>query len=113
GVEPETDRMLISRTSPLGIYVRRAQLEFVHLHFHDSVKLWRSFIKYRLPTHRSWLRKNPLEHQTAIDVNLEELGLDTSSYLARVVYGNIEHDADDDVGVSTKDFERLLDFQIG
>lgn len=113
GIEPETDRMLISRTSPLGVFVRRAQLEFVHLQFHDSVKLWRGFIKYRLPTHRSWLKKNPSENQTAIDVNLEELDLDESSYLAKVVYGDIEHDSNDNVGISTKDVERLLDFQVG
>jgi len=112
-VAPETGHILLSRYSPLGAFVRRAQLEFTRLQFHDSVKLWESFIKYRLPTYRAWARRNPSGEQTAVDVNLIELGLDSSSQLAQVVYGNIEDNLEDDRGFSTKDAERLLEFQVG
>lgn len=113
GIAPVTDRMLLTRCSPLGAFVRRAQLEFTRLQFHDSVKLWRGFIKYRLPTFRAWARRNPSSEQTAIDVNLLDLGVDSSSHLAQVVYGNIGDDLEAEAGISTKDVERLLEFQVG
>ncbi|KAL1999272.1 hypothetical protein VTN02DRAFT_4743 [Thermoascus thermophilus] len=113
GVAPETRQMLLSRYSPLGSFVRRAQLEFTRLQFHDAVKLWESFIKYRLPTYLAWARTNTSDEITAIDANLIELGLHSRSHLAQVVYGNIEHCAEDNKGFSTKDVERLLEFQIG
>ena len=40
-------------------------------------------------------------------------GLDSSSYLSQVVYGNIEDDDDDEGVVSVKDAERLVEFQVG
>ncbi|KAL1961512.1 hypothetical protein VTN77DRAFT_1653 [Rasamsonia byssochlamydoides] len=113
GIAPVTDRMLLTRCSPLGAFVRRAQLEFTRLQFHDSVRLWRGFIKYRLPTFRAWARRNPSSEQTAVDINLLELGVDSSSHLAQVVYGNIEQDSEEEAGISTKDVERLLEFQVG
>lgn len=46
-------------------------------------------------------------------MNLLELQLDETSYLAQVVYGNMADDAEYERNVSTKDVERLLEFQIG
>ncbi|PGH28583.1 anaphase-promoting complex subunit 5 [[Emmonsia] crescens] len=113
GIAPETGRMLLSRVSPLGVFIRRAQLEYTRLQFHDAVALWRGFIKYRLPTYQLWAKRNPLDSQTAVDVNLVELGLDLTSPLAKVVYGALEEGRDVEVGMSTRDIERLLDFQVG
>lgn len=113
GLAPETGSMRLSRNSPLGTFVRRAQLEFTRLQFHDSVKLWKSFVKFRLPTYRVWARKNPSDEQASIDINLLELNLDSKSQLAQVVYGGIEDDTEYERNVSTKDVERLLEFQIG
>ncbi|PGH26692.1 hypothetical protein AJ80_01638 [Polytolypa hystricis UAMH7299] len=113
GTAPVTDRMLLSRASPLGAFVRRAQLEYTRLQFHDAVALWRGFIKYRLSTYQAWAKKNPLESHTKVDVNLLELGIDLTGHLAKVVYGNLEEGMDTDVGMSTKDMEWLLEFQIG
>ncbi|KAH8703923.1 putative anaphase-promoting complex subunit Apc5 [Talaromyces proteolyticus] len=119
GLVVQDTGMLLSRSSPLGAFVRRAQLEFTRLQFHDSVKLWRGFIKYRLPTYRAWARRHPSGEQSAVDVNLVDLKLDANSYLSQVVYRNIECDDDDDddavddeAGVSTKDVEQLLTFQV-
>ncbi|KKK24916.1 anaphase-promoting complex protein [Aspergillus rambellii] len=113
GLAPESGPMRLARCSPLGAFVRRAQLEFTRLQFHDSVKLWKGFVQYRLPTYHVWARKNPSEEQAPVDINLLELGLDTRSHLAHVAYGNIEDDAQDDRYISTKEVERLLEFQIG
>lgn len=112
GIQPVNDRMLLSRSSPLGAFVRRAQLELTRLQFHDQVRLWRGFIKYRLPTFQAWARRHPSAGESAVDTNLAELGLDPDSAIGRVVYGNIEHDSDDEAGVSTKDVEQLLSFQV-
>ncbi|PYH89063.1 anaphase-promoting complex subunit Apc5 [Aspergillus ellipticus CBS 707.79] len=112
GLAPETGCMRLSRCSPLGAFVRRAQLEFTRLQFHDSVNLWKGFVKYRLPTYHVWARKNPSDEQAPVDINLLSLSLDTSDHLTRVAYGNIEDDSEDDQHVSTKDVERLLEFQI-
>ncbi|KAL2860197.1 anaphase-promoting complex subunit 5-domain-containing protein [Aspergillus pseudodeflectus] len=113
GLAPETNCMRLSRCSPLGAFVRRAQLEFTRLQFHDSVNLWKGFVKYRLSTYRTWARKNPSDEQPSVDINLLDLGLETNSRLAQVAYGHIEHDEEDDRYVSTKEVERLLEFQIG
>ncbi|KAL4906919.1 hypothetical protein BDW74DRAFT_130146 [Aspergillus multicolor] len=113
GLAPESGCMRLAWCSPLGAFVRRSQLEFTRLQFHDSVRLWKGFVKYRLPTYRAWARRNPSDDQAFVDINLLELGLDTSSHLAQVAYGSIEDDEEDDRYVSTKEVERLLEFQIG
>ncbi|KMP00275.1 anaphase-promoting complex subunit 5 [Coccidioides immitis RMSCC 2394] len=113
GMAPEPGKMRFSRTSPLGMFIRRAQLEYARLQFHDSVALWRAFIRYRMPTYYAWAKRNPMDSQTKVDVNLVELGLDVDSPLAKVVYGDLENDEEDTkVSLSTKDMERLLEFQV-
>lgn len=113
GLAPETNRMRLSRSSPLGAFVRRAYLEYTRLQFHDSVKLWTGFVRYRLPTYHMWARRNPSDEQTAVDINLPQLHLDSSSHLSQVVYGNIEADSEDEGVISVKDAERLVEFQVG
>ncbi|KAG2421489.1 hypothetical protein HFD88_005464 [Aspergillus terreus] len=112
GLAPEIGNIRLSRCSPLGAFVRRAQLEFTRLQFHDSVKLWSGFVKYRLPTYRAWAKKNPSAEHTIVDSNFSWFGTDASSALAQVAYGNIGDDPEETY-VSTKDVERLLEFQIG
>ncbi|KAJ5555589.1 hypothetical protein N7535_008024 [Penicillium sp. DV-2018c] len=106
------DSIRLARSSPLGVFVRRAHLEYTRLHFHDSVKLWTGFIKYRLPTAHYWSRRHRDAEEAAIDINLRDLGLDSTSHLSQVVYGNLE-DGDEEERISAKDAERLLEFQIG
>lgn len=112
GIVTETDdRMRFSRSSPIGIFIRRAYLEYTRLQFHDSVKLWTGFVKYRLPTYSYWSRRHHEAREIAIDANLRDLGLDSTSHLSQVVYGDIE-DEDGEEEVSAKDAERLLEFQV-
>ncbi|KAJ5219865.1 hypothetical protein N7468_009069 [Penicillium chermesinum] len=113
GLVPETEGMKLSRSSPLGAFVRRACLEHTRLQFHDSVKLWSGFVKYRLPTYHMWARRNPQQEHAAVDINLLMHDLDSSSRLSQVVYGDIENDEEEDGITSIKDAERLIEFQVG
>lgn len=113
GLAPEDEGMKLSRSSPLGAFIRRAYLEYTRLQFHDSVKLWSGFVKYRLPTYHMWARRNPSDEQAPVDINLLIHGLDSTSYLSQVVYGNIEDDEEEESLVSVKDAERLIEFQVG
>lgn len=113
GLAPEDEGMRLSRSSPLGAFVRRAYLEYTRLQFHDAVELWSGFVKYRLPTYHMWARRNPSDEQAPVDINLLSNGLDSTSYLSQVVYGNIEDEEEDEGVVSVKDAERLVEFQIG
>lgn len=110
--ESDPNRMRLSRTSPLGAFVRRAHLEYTRLQIHDAIKLWENFIAYRLPTQQVWEKRNPSEVRNAIDVNLTALNLDSSSKLAQVVYRNLGEQDYDEGGFSTFDVERLLEFQV-
>ncbi|KAJ5937398.1 hypothetical protein N7454_004698 [Penicillium verhagenii] len=112
-LSPEPEGMRLSRSSPLGAFVRRAYLEYTRLQFHDSVKLWSGFVRYRLPTFHVYSRRNPSDRSNAVDINLFDQDLDSTSPLARVVYGNIEDDERDEVVVGIKDAERLVEFQVG
>lgn len=114
GIAPEPENhMRLSRSSPLGAFVRRAHMEYTKLQFYDSVKLWSGFVKYRLPTYSYWSRRHRGADATAIDTNLRDLRLDSTSHLSQVVYGNIEGDEDDKEEISTRDSERLIEFQVG
>ena len=112
GLALENKGMRLSRSSPLGAFVRRAYLEYTRLQFHDSTKLWTSFVKYRLPTYYFWARRNPSNSHDAIDVNLLMYDVNPNSYLSQVVYGNVHVGEDEDI-ISIKDAERLVEFQIG
>jgi anaphase-promoting complex subunit 5 len=111
--QPEKGKMLLSRSSPMGAFVRRAQLEFARLQFHDSVTLWKSFITFRLPTRTAWARRNAsAAKESIIDVNLVKLEVDSTSALAAVVYGDLR-DSQKIGSASTNDVKMLLEFQVG
>ena len=104
---PDPDQFLISRTSPLGIFIRKMSLEYTRLQFHETDALWESFIQYRLPTSAAWVKRNPSYAEAAIDINLRDLSIHPQSALGQAVYGRIT-----EKGVSPEDAERLLEFQI-
>lgn len=111
GISPPTDRILLSRVSPLGTFVRRAQLEFTRLQFHDASRLWMAFLKFKEPTAATWRKRNPSASATSFDVNLLSFDLEQSGLLLDVAYGPLE-DLDESSGlVSTDDVERILEFQ--
>ena len=104
-------RTLLSRSSPLGAFVRRSQLEFTRLQFHDGITLWKSFIAYRSPTIASWRRRHP-GVSASIDVNLQEESIAPEERVRNVVYGDIESLSLKDASISTADVENLLEFQV-
>ncbi|KAK7548388.1 anaphase-promoting complex subunit 5-domain-containing protein [Phyllosticta citricarpa] len=100
----------LSRTSPLGMFVRRSQLEFARLQFHDASKLWSAFVSYRQPT--AALQQNFGDSSLVWDKNLEELSLQASDGLSMVAYADAWDESHTDGFASVDDFERLLTFQL-
>jgi anaphase-promoting complex subunit 5 len=118
GIPPPSPEMIIlSRTSPFGTFVRRAQLEFFRLKFHDALNLWKSFVAYRQPTLPAWRKWNREAGHWSFDVVLHEGNEEWEDHMletfATVAYGNLINKPEDADGlVSTDDVEKLLEFQI-
>ena len=116
GADGEIDgnpkRMLLSRVSPLGSFVRKAQLEFTRLQFHDGVSLWKSFVTYRGPTFFQWKKRNATADSTSFDANLGGDSLDLGSRLAEVAYSELRDATRQQANISTVDVETLLGFQV-
>ncbi|MCJ1386785.1 Anaphase-promoting complex subunit 5 [Xylographa soralifera] len=104
-------RMRFSRNSPFGVFLRRAQLEFTRLQLHDSITLWKSFIFYRNPTLSTWRRRNPGPGKSTYDVNLAEPRVDGQEHFGLILYKDIMEADHRQVGNSTEDIEKLLEFQ--
>lgn len=105
-------RMLLSRGSPLGVFVRRSQLEFTRLQFHDGIMLWKSFVHYRNPTLALWRKRNPTAGKMSFDTNLQGGHSNFDDRLREIVYGGSLDDPREDANVSTDDVEKLLEYQI-
>jgi anaphase-promoting complex subunit 5 len=118
GIPPPSPGMiLLSRTSPFGTFVRRAQLEFFRLKFHDALNLWKSFVAFRQQTLAAWKKKNPDADHWSFDVVLhegsEEWGDNVLETFGSVAYGSLINQPEDADGlVSTDDVEKLLEFQV-
>lgn len=111
-IESNANRMRLSRASPMGLFVRRAQLEFTRLQFHDGVTLWRNFVVYRAPTLPQWKKRNRVAGHMSFDANLQEEHLDQGDRLTDVIYGELAHKVKQDASFSTEDVEKLLEYQI-
>lgn len=103
----------ISRTSPLGAFIRRTHLEYTRLHFSDAAALWRTFILYRRQTWQAFANKNPSDARSDLDVNLADLNLDPSHPLAQILYRPLQDgDHPSPTFMSTHDVESLMEFQV-
>lgn len=49
----------VSRSSPLGQFLRRSCVEFTRLQFSDSQALWTAFSNYRRSSYETWSSRNP------------------------------------------------------
>ena len=108
-----SNRIILSRTSPLGTFIRRARLEFSRLQFHDGVDLWQDFISYRGPTLQQWKRRNPSASSKSLDVNLENIDYPDVNSLTRLVYDGRDHpEGRSGMKAGTEDIEKLLEHQI-
>ena len=104
--------ILLSRVSPLGAFIRRAQLEFTRLQFYDGILLWKNFVSYRASTLHWWKRRNPAVGSSSFDSNLLEHSLELGGRLAELAYGDITDNARKEQMVSTDDVKKLLEYQV-
>lgn len=116
-IEPTApEAIVLSRNSPFGAFVRRAQLEFTRLRFHDAFELWKDFVKYRQTTAAYYRKKTPSFQRLSFDnVLLEGEGGwgEGIEAIASVAYGDmLRDDPSSTLPVSTDDIEKLLEFQI-
>lgn len=107
-----TNRILLSPVSPLGIFIRKAQLEFTRLQFHDSVRLWIALVRFRAPTEAAWKRKHPKASSNVPDVNLHSLGHDIDEVFSQILYSSHQDGPSDEGFQSTEDIEKVLEFQL-
>lgn len=104
--------VVLTRVSPLGMFIRRAQLEFTRIQFHDAVSLWTAFLKFRAPTEDAWRKRNSSAARPALDAGISELNLENKDDLLRACYGSLDANDLDDVPFSTEDIEAILEFQL-
>ncbi|KAM0325125.1 hypothetical protein ACHAQA_007664 [Verticillium albo-atrum] len=108
----------LTRNSPFGTFIRRCQLEFARLPFHDSAELWKQFVNYRQPTMSHRRKRNPSFGRMSFDHVLEvgeqdDWDLEGAEALASVTYGGLLTSTEpSSVCASTDDVELLLEFQI-
>ncbi|KAF2970670.1 hypothetical protein GQX73_g2881 [Xylaria multiplex] len=113
---PAPDAIQLSRNSPFGAFVRRSQLEFTRLRFHDAIELWKDFVKYRKATAAYYGKKTPAFHELSFDNVLltgeSEWGQSVEA-IASVAYDDVfRDDLNATAPVSTDDIEKILEFQI-
>lgn len=104
------DQVILSKTSPLGVFVRKTKLEFTRLQFDDSMKLWSEFIKYRAPTSQ-WTKRLAGLASSGVDRNAAEMSLCPGDSLYDVAYGALAKEGEDQ-NMSVDDFDRMLEFQL-
>ena len=107
--------ILLSRTSPFGAFVRRSQLEFTRLQFHDVIGIWNKFMHFREPTFTFWKKRNPDARKGVVRLTLNEELLDPDSNLASLVDSASLNEPLTKVTravYSTDDIEKLLEYQI-
>ncbi|KAI1101011.1 anaphase-promoting complex subunit 5-domain-containing protein [Jackrogersella minutella] len=113
---PDPENIVLSRSSPFGAFVRRSQLEFTRLRFHDASELWKDFVRYRQTTASYYRKKTPAFQRLSFDQVLltgeSDWGLGVEA-IASVAYGDmLRDDPNSTLPVSTDDIEKLLEFQI-
>ena len=113
---PSPDMIILSRTSPLGSFVRTSVVEFERLRFGDAVALWVAFVKWRQDSRIYWARRNNGLGRWAGDKALiegqEEWGGEATEMLELVAYGAVSIGETEEGCVSTDDVEKLLEFQV-
>jgi anaphase-promoting complex subunit 5 len=107
-----TNRILLSPVSPLGIFIRKARLEFTRLQFHDSVRLWTALVRFRASTETAWKRRQPTTLSTVPDINLHSLSHDMDEVFSQILYGSLRDTPSEEGFLSTDDIERVLEFQL-
>ncbi|KAI9701702.1 MAG: anaphase promoting complex subunit 5 [Bogoriella megaspora] len=103
-----------ARISPLGLFVRRAHLEFTRLQFDDAVRLWDSFVRYREPSRAAWRKRSQNGHLASdhFDIAIQQLSLAADDRLTNKVYGHLGGSSKVEDVMSTDEVERFLEHQV-
>jgi anaphase-promoting complex subunit 5 len=117
GIPPAShDMIILSRTSPVGSFVRRARFEFDRLSFSYAQALWAAFVRWRHESRSYWARKNGMLDRWAGDKPLadgeSEWGVQAIETLELIAYGGLSTQDDEKGLISSDDVEKLLEFQI-
>jgi anaphase-promoting complex subunit 5 len=110
--ESPSHSIVISRTSPFGIFIRRSRLEFIRLTFHDAIKLWYAFVSYRAPTVAAWRKRISTAASAEIDCNFQELAIQPGDALYEVACARMQDVNPNDQMISGDEVENLLEFQL-
>ncbi|KAI9689182.1 MAG: anaphase promoting complex subunit 5 [Bathelium mastoideum] len=103
----------ITRTSPLGVFVRRACLEFARLQFDDTIKLWEDFVQYRAPSEAAWRIKKPkTEPARQSGSPVPHVPTHQDHPLYQKAYGHLQNQTVSEGIASIEDIERLLEYQL-
>ena len=105
-------KIQLSRSSPMGLFTRRAHLEFTRLQFNDTVLLWQDFLEYRNPTFQQWRKRNP--SVKGLYSGNDGSGLAVTSRFPmnlKLIPAKFEHKKHC-VSSSSDDIEKLLEFQV-
>ncbi len=106
----------LSRTSPLGGFVRRAKIEFDRLRFDDAIALWTAFVRWRQGSSRYWSQRVGVQKGRFADNVLYEGELDwgpeTAETLELIAYDGSGMEDPEGGNVCTKDIQKLLEFQV-
>ena len=105
-------RVILSRRSPIGILLRRTQLEFNRLQLRDVVKLWRAFTKFKEPTITLWRKRNPSVRTIDFDINSTAIDLNTDVCLTNFPWKGQSCSTIRETETSMSDIECLLEVQI-
>ena len=105
GLVHSNQEIRLSRTSPLGLFVRRAQVEFIRIQMEDGVALWKSLLQFREPSRVIVRKRNPSVSKTGYDINIP---LDGPVH--DVLYGNLVQESAS--VTSVHDVDLLLEFQL-
>ena len=105
-----TRRITLSGPSPLGLFVRRASLEFTRLQFHDAFRLWSSFLVFREETYDTYVKRS--SGHAIIDETIEGMGIGPEDALMKIAYGHLEDDSVREDFTSTDDVEKIIEFQL-
>ena len=105
----DVGRIRLSKTSPLGAFVRRAQLEFTRLQLDDGIDLWKRFVVYRQSTLSDWQERNFGYTKNSFDANL--VGR-FDGRIQEILYGESETTRGKYANASIDDMDKLVEFQV-
>ena len=107
GQNQSKQEIRLSRTSPLGVFIRRAQVEFTRTQMEDSVVLWKSLLHFREPTRVLVRKRNPGVSKAGFDKNSPADGT-----VHDLLYGDLLNGQFRAMDTSVHDVEALLEFQL-